>query len=76
MRTDWEKAHILSFKDIRFAKNFFDLGEMRFWHVIGYIAGKFPFLNKPIQIIDRIIERIPYIQMMAWMFTFELIKKK
>ena len=76
MRTDWEKAHILSFKDIKFAKNFFDLGEMRFWHVIGYIAGKFPFLNKPIQIIDRIIEKIPYIQMMAWMFTFELIKKK
>ena len=76
MRTDWEKAHILSFKDIRFAKKFFDLGEMRFWHVIGYIAGKFPFLNKSLQIIDRIIEKIPYIQMMAWMFTFELIKKK
>ena len=76
MRTDWEKAHILSFEDIRFAKKFFDLGEMRFWHVIGYIAGKFPFLNKSLQIIDRIIEKIPYIQMMAWMFTFELIKKK
>jgi ubiquinone/menaquinone biosynthesis C-methylase UbiE len=26
MRTDWEKNHILSFKDIRFARRFFEIG--------------------------------------------------
>ena len=75
MRTDWEKAHILSLKDIKFAKRFFDIGEIRYWHVIGYLAGKFPILSKSLQAIDIILEKIPFIQLMSWMFTFELTKK-
>ena len=76
MRTDWEKAHILSLKDIRFAKRFFNIGEIKYWHVIGYLAGKFPFLSKQLEILDMILEKIPYLNIMAWMFTFELIKPK
>ena len=76
MRTEWEKAHILSFKDIRFAKRFFNIGEIKFWHVIGYVAGKFPFLFKPIELIDRALEKIPFVRMMSWIFTFELIKEE
>jgi ubiquinone/menaquinone biosynthesis C-methylase UbiE len=75
MRTDWEKAHILSLKDIKFAKRFFDIGETRYWHVVGYIAGKFPFLFKTFDLIDRFLEKTPIIQILSWMFTFELIKR-
>jgi ubiquinone/menaquinone biosynthesis C-methylase UbiE len=74
MRTDWEKAHILSLKDITFAKRFFKLGEVKHWHVVGYAAGKFPFLMPFLDLLDRVLEKIPGIQIMSWMFTFELIK--
>ena len=76
MRTEWEKAHILSLKDIRFAKNFFEIGEMRFWHVTSYIAGKFPSLLPLLNFIDRVVTKLPLIKLMAWIFTFELIKPK
>lgn len=76
MRTEWEKAHILSFKDIKFAKRFFNIGQIKFWHVIGYVAGKFPILLKPIELIDRALEKIPFVRMMSWIFTFELIKEE
>jgi hypothetical protein len=76
MRTDWEKAHILSMKDVRFAKKFFEVGEIKFWHITSYIAGKFPFLLKPLNLLDGLLTKIPLIRLMAWIFTFELIKKK
>lgn len=74
MRTEWEKAHILSLKDIRFAKKYFDVGEMKFWHVTSYIAGKFPALLSILNLIDKILTKIPLVRLMAWIFTFELIK--
>lgn len=76
MRTEWEKAHILSLKDLRFAKNFFDIGEVRYWHVASIAGGKFPFLLPLLDGIDGVLTRIPGIQLMAWIFTFELKKKR
>jgi SAM-dependent methyltransferase len=75
MRTDWEKAHILSLKDVAFARRFFEVGEVRYWHVIGYLSGIFPKLRNPLDFVDRGLERIWYVQRLAWMFTFELIKR-
>lgn len=74
MRTDWEKAHILSLKDIVFAKRFFNIGAVKYWHVVGYISGKFPALRGGLELMDRLVEKIPLVQRMAWIFTFELIK--
>lgn len=74
MRTDWEKAHILSLKDLTFAKRFFTVDEVRYWHVVGYASGRFPILYRPLSAMDSILERIPLVQRMAWIFTFELIK--
>ena len=74
MRTDWEKAHILSLKDIKFAERFFIVNEIRYWHIIGFIGGKIPFLSKLSSFIDRFLEKIPLLNRMAWIFTFELIK--
>ncbi len=75
MRTEWEKAHILSLKDIEFARYFFDIGELKYWHIAGIITPHLPkgvgdFVHK----IDSVLEKIPYFQRMAWIFTFELIK--
>ena len=74
MRTEWEKAHILSLKDIEFSKRFFSIGDIRYWHVLGYVSGKFPILRLPLEMVDKILEKIPYVQRMSWIFTFELIK--
>jgi ubiquinone/menaquinone biosynthesis C-methylase UbiE len=74
MRTEWEKAHILSLRDIKFGERFFNLGDIRYWHVLGYIAGKFPTLATLLESTDRLLEKMPYIQRLAWIFTFEFIK--
>lgn len=74
MRTEWEKTHILSLKDIRFAKRFFKIGDVRFWHILGILAPHFPFLTNIFHSIDNVLTKIPLVKLMAWMFTFELIK--
>jgi len=83
LRTEWEKEHILSFKDIRAAKQYFNIGEIRYWHLTS-VFGAFvrhipplfrasmPILNG----IDRIALAIPALQLMAWQFTFELFKPR
>jgi ubiquinone/menaquinone biosynthesis C-methylase UbiE len=74
MRTEWEKAHILSLKDLNFAKRFFSIGDVRFWHVTGYAGGKFPALLPLLDRTDRMLEKVPLVQLMAWIWTFELIR--
>jgi len=74
MRTDWEKAHILDLKDVQFASRFLEIEEVRFWHVVGYLGGKFQRLFPVADAIDRLLEKIPYIQRMAWIFTVVLKK--
>ena len=76
MRTEWESSHILSLKDVDFAKRFFDIGELRFWHVVSYAAGRFPALLGLLNQIDSLLTQIPWIQRLAWIFTFELCSRK
>ena len=76
MRTDFEKEHILSLKDLKFANHFFDVKEIKFWHIIGYVGGKLPFLFPILDNIDKILEKIPFINLMGWQFTFVLQKRK
>jgi hypothetical protein len=72
MRTDWEKAHILDLADVEFASRFFIVEDVRYWHVIGYLGGKIPWFLPIADAIDRVLEKIPYLQRMAWIFTFVL----
>lgn len=81
MRTEWEKEHILSLKDVRAATQFFDLGEIRYWHLtsmLGVYTRRVPPLSRIVFPMlngaDRLLLGIPGIQRMAWQFTFELIK--
>lgn len=75
MRTEWEKAHILDLDDVKFASRFLDVEIIRYWHVVGYAGGKFPSLFPIVDSIDRVLERIPFVQRMAWIFTFVLRKR-
>ena len=75
MRTKWEKEHVLSLKDIRFAKRFFRVESIRYWHITSilapYMMPALPILNW----VDRFLTQIPVVRLMAWIFTFELIEK-
>jgi ubiquinone/menaquinone biosynthesis C-methylase UbiE len=83
MRTEWEKNHILSMRDIKFAERFFRIGEVRFWHLLS-IAGAFFHRNervlaaylKAADALDNVVLKLPLIRLLAWQFTFELHKKK
>lgn len=76
MRTDWEKAHILSHKDLTFGKRFFDVGNVHYWHIMGILQPHLPAsMAGPLNKLDALLEKIPGIQMMAWIFTFELTKR-
>ena len=74
LRTAYEKDHILSLKDVRFAQRFFQLEKVRYWHMTSiitpYAPALLPFLNG----IDRVLTSIPLVRLMAWIFTFELVK--
>lgn len=76
MRTEWEKAHILSHRDLRFASRFFDIGDVRYWHMVSilgpHIKPCLPILNS----IDSLLTRLPLVRLMAWIFTFELKSQK
>lgn len=74
MRTDWEKAHILSLADVRFARRFFDVGDIRYWHILGVAAAKAGPLAPLLHKVDGLLCNVPGIQLMSWIFTFELMK--
>ena len=76
MRTDWEKAHILSLKDVRFAERFFRLGEVRFFHIVTMLGVWLPAFLPLLSRVDRLITRIPGLRLWSWMFTFEMLSDK
>ncbi len=76
LRTDWEKHHILNLKDVKFASRFFEIGQLRFWHVTSYLGAIITPLLPVFQLLDKIITKIPFVNRMAWIFTFELLSKK
>jgi ubiquinone/menaquinone biosynthesis C-methylase UbiE len=75
MRTEWEKSHILTLKDVQFARRFFDVGEVRYWHMLNILSPHAPVLAPLLSRLDRILTRVPLVRLMSWIFTFELKKK-
>jgi len=75
MRTEWEKANILSYVDIKFAKRFFDVKEIKHWHLFSIAAAFIPGLLPVFNALDSFVLKLPFIRRMAWMFTFELYKR-
>lgn len=76
MRTEWEKCHILTLADVDFAGKYFSIGEIRYWHIVSILYPYMKSFLKGFNFIDNILTKIPLIRLMAWIFTFELIKKE
>jgi ubiquinone/menaquinone biosynthesis C-methylase UbiE len=83
MRTEWEKEHILSLKDVRLAKKWFNVGAIRYWHLasipaafVRRIPPLFSIALPVLNAVDSILMRIPGVQLMAWQFSFELVKPR
>ncbi len=78
MRTEWEKHHILSMKDVKYASNFFQVQSVKFWHITSFAAAFFgspSWMLKALNGIDYVLTKIPVIKLLSWQFTFELEKK-
>lgn len=74
-RTEWEKSHILSLGDVKFASRFFDIGKVNYWYITSYIGAYLPQLLPVFETIDSVLTRIPGVRLMAWVFSFELLSK-
>ncbi len=81
MRTAWEKEHILSLKDVRAAKQYFRVGEIRYWHLTSVFAAfargvpsRFNTVSRVLNTVDKCLLAIPGVRLLAWQFTFELFK--
>jgi SAM-dependent methyltransferase len=82
LRTEWERQHILSWKELRFARWFFDVRNVRYWHLLSVLAT--PLRNtrlfRPALAVgnacDAFLLRIFPLSLMAWMFSFELHRRQ
>ncbi|MBL4789734.1 MAG: class I SAM-dependent methyltransferase [Kordiimonadaceae bacterium] len=78
LRTDWEKDHILTGRELRIAGNYFDGINVKYWHLaaIGAVLLRKTWLFRPLlaigNVIDSVILRVPGLQKMAWQMTFVL----
>ncbi len=81
LRTAFEVEHIISHKELRFASAFFEIREVRYWHLLALLAVPFRRLSVfgPLKDflagMDRILLRIPVIRNLAWQFTFLMRKR-
>lgn len=81
MRTDWEKRHILGMSDLRLARRFFDVRDVRFWHLFSLLAmvvrsrpRLFAAALRVLDRVDAVALGLPALRLMSWQFTFELVK--
>ena len=81
LRTDWEKKHILSMREVRYARQWFDVENVKFFLLASPLATFLP--AGPVRrggialahAIDSIATRIPGLQLWSWQFAFELVKR-
>ncbi len=80
LRTEFEKEHILSLRDVAFLRRFFIVRSVRYWNLATLLAtplrrtAAFDFALRALEGVDGCLLKIPGLAQMAWMFTFELEK--
>jgi SAM-dependent methyltransferase len=80
LRTAWEKEHILTMRDVQFARQWFSVENVRF-HLMAAPAAVLapaPIRRAAIglgHLLDAVLTRIPLLQRWSWQFTFELVKR-
>ncbi|MEK7298441.1 MAG: class I SAM-dependent methyltransferase, partial [Candidatus Margulisiibacteriota bacterium] len=73
MRTNWEKKHILTHKDLKVAARYFKVENVKYWHMLSVIAKLYRPILPIADFIDHyVLTRIPGVRVLSWIFTFEL----
>jgi ubiquinone/menaquinone biosynthesis C-methylase UbiE len=75
-RTHWETANILTFKHIKVAQKYFKVQNIKYWHFLSPLAKFFRVLLPIFNFLDsNFFSNIPFLNRLAWTFTFELKKE-
>lgn len=75
-RTEWATEHIFKLKDLKEAKNCFDEIDTKFFHLISWMVFLFlsspgaKFLLKFIDVIDRMLLKLPFLRKYAFKIVF------
>lgn len=80
LRTEWEKKHILTLREVSFARRWFRAENLRFFLLTAPLATLLP--NGPTrrlglslgQRLDALLTRMPGVRLWSWQFAFELVK--
>lgn len=81
LRTEFEAEHILGMKDLKLASKWFEVENVKYWLMAAPAAALLP--AGPIRktgivvghILDKVLTRVPGLQMWSWVFSFELVKR-
>ena len=81
LRTDWEKKHILGMKELRYARQWFSVENVKFFLLAAPLATFLP--AGPIRrggialahAVDSVMTKVPGLQLWSWQFAFELVKR-
>jgi ubiquinone/menaquinone biosynthesis C-methylase UbiE len=79
-RTAWESKHILSMREVRYAKKWFGVERMRFFCIASPLATILPrglIRSTAMRVghaLDNALTRLPLVQLWSWQFAFELVK--
>ncbi|MBA2687096.1 MAG: class I SAM-dependent methyltransferase [Gemmatimonadaceae bacterium] len=80
LRTEWERQHILGMKDLRMARRWFSVENVHFFNILSPLAILLPAgwprqaALRVLTAIDSALTRIPLVQLLSWVFVFELVK--
>jgi SAM-dependent methyltransferase len=78
LRTEWEADHILSNRDLKLARKYFEGMSLTFFHLATLFAIPFirtSFFGRLLAVlerVDRVILRVPAVRLMAWQVVFVL----
>lgn len=78
LRTEWEADHILTLKEVRAAKPYFNNVNVRYFHLftLGAVpfrgTGVFDIVLSIMEKVDLVALKIPLVRLMAWQMIFEL----
>lgn len=81
LRTSFEKDHILSLRELKFANRFFEVENVRFFHLFSLAITPlrktrwFGSALKVANAIDGAVLKLPPFSYLAWSFSFELVKR-
>jgi len=81
VRTSWATEHIIKNKDLKFAKKYFNIEKIYYFHLLSMLT--FPFRNisggktlfKFLDQIDHILLKIPWLKRYAFKIVFIFSKK-